>query len=286
VQYLSKPIPTEELRAVVRDAVARNTEAISERLLLDKTLKAGIQALFDVLQPAGPVAFARGARIRTLVGELCRQLQLQSHWEIEVAAMASQLGAVTIPPSVLQKLDKGLPCNVDEQAMVDAMPGVAVRLLRTMPMLGDVVEIVRALAVSNRDPSHKPTLPLVSGAVNVLRTAMDFDTLLSRRLEVENAITVLECRENSSLYVLAALRKSEGPHLNLRSLNRQATECPSSAASPSRTDSTCANSAPTRPSVRSGSGTVPSRAARSTSAKIAARVSAPRLDADPFNPWA
>jgi response regulator RpfG family c-di-GMP phosphodiesterase len=209
-RYLSKPIPTDELRATVREAVARNAQAISERQLLDKTLKASIQALFDVLQLASPVAFARGARIRTLVGELCQQLQLQSHWEIEVAAMASQLGAVTIPPSVLQKLDKGLPCNEDEQAMVDAMPGVAVQLLRTIPMLGDVVEIVRALAVSNRDPSKKPASPLVDEAVNVLRTAMDFDTLMSRGLETENAITVLECRENSSLNVLAALRKSKG----------------------------------------------------------------------------
>jgi response regulator RpfG family c-di-GMP phosphodiesterase len=209
-RYLSKPIPTDELRATVREAVARNEEAISERQVLDKTLKASIQALFDVLQLASPVAFARGARIRALVGELCQQLHLESHWEFEVAAMASQLGAVTIPPSVLQKLDKGLPCNEDEQIMVDAMPGVAVQLLRTIPMLGEVVEIVRALAVSNRDRSKKPASPVVNEALNVLRTAMDFDTLISRGLEVENAITVLECRENSSLHVLAALRKSKG----------------------------------------------------------------------------
>jgi hypothetical protein len=109
VVLVSKPTPTEELRSAVRDAVARNTEATTERHLLDQTLKAGVQALFDVLQLASPVAFARGARIRTLVGELCRQLELQSHWEIEVAAMASQLGAVTITPSVLRKLDRGLP---------------------------------------------------------------------------------------------------------------------------------------------------------------------------------
>ena len=207
-RYLTKPVPTEDLRATVREAVALNDRTIARRELLDKTLKASIQALFDVLQLASPVAFARGARIRTLVAELGQQLQLQSHWEIEVAAMASQLGAVTVPPSVLQKLDKGLPCNEDEQVMVDAMPGVAVQLLRTIPMLGDVVEIVRALAVANRD--KKPASPVVNEAVNVVRTAMDFDTLISRGLELENAITVLECREDSSLHVLAALRKSKG----------------------------------------------------------------------------
>jgi CheY-like chemotaxis protein len=207
-RYLSKPIPTDQLRGVVRDAVARSDRSTAERQLLDKTLKASIQALFDVLQLASPIAFARGARIRGLVADLCQQSQLQSHWEIEVAAMASQLGAVTIPPSVLQKVDKGLPCNEDEQLMVDAMPGVAVQLLRTIPMLGDVVEIVRALAVANRD--EKPASPVVNEAVNVVRTAMDFDTLISRGLEPESAITVLECREDSSLHVLAALRKIKG----------------------------------------------------------------------------
>jgi CheY-like chemotaxis protein len=209
-RYLSKPIPAEELRSTVREAVARNERATADRHLLDKTLKASIEALFDVLQLANPVAFARGARIRALVAELCRQLQLQSHWEIEVAAMASQLGAVTIPPSVLQKLDKGLPCTDEEQLMVDAMPGVAVQLLRTIPLLGDVVGIVRALAVSKPDRGQKPAAPLVGEAVEVVRTAMDFDTLLSRGLEVENAITLLECREDGPLHVLAALRKSKG----------------------------------------------------------------------------
>ena len=51
--------------------------------------------------------------------------------------MASQRGAVTVPPSVLQKLDKGLPCTEDEQFMVDAMPGAAVQLLKNIPMLTD-----------------------------------------------------------------------------------------------------------------------------------------------------
>jgi hypothetical protein len=166
----------------IPEAVERGDRAPAGRQLLDKTFEAGIQAFFDVLQLASPVAFARGARIRALVADLCQQLQVPAQSEIEVAAMAVQLGAVTLPPSVLQKLDKGLPCTEDEQVMVDAMPGVAVQLLGTSPMRGDVVEIVRALAVGNR--GVKPASPIVNQAVDVVRTAMDFDTLLSRGLEL------------------------------------------------------------------------------------------------------
>ena len=205
-RYLAKPVSTDELRGTVQDAVALHGRSTADRQLLDKTLKASLQALFGCLELASPLAFARAGRIRTLVSELCHEMQLDALWEIEVAAMASQLGAVTLPPSVLTKLDKGMPCSEEEQAMVDAMPGVAVQLLRTIPNLEDVVEIVRGLSL---DPQPHPS-PLVEAAVDVVRTAMDYETLESRGLEVESAITVLECRDHSALHVLTALRKVKG----------------------------------------------------------------------------
>lgn len=207
-RYLTKPVQTEELRATVQEAVARHGRSTTERQLLDKTLKSSLQALFGCLELASPAAFARAGRIRTLVADLCAALQLESLWEIEVAAMASQLGAVTIPPSVLQKLDKGLPCTGEEQVMIDAMPGVAVRLLDGIPMLEEVVEIVRGLGPA--PVTATPVSPLIEAAVDVVRTAIDYETLESRGIEVESAIAVLECRDRSALRVLGALREAKG----------------------------------------------------------------------------
>ena len=209
-RYLAKPVNTDELRATVREAVELHGRSTAERHLLDTTLKASIQALFGCLELASPTAFARAGRIRTLVAELCTALQLDALWEIEVAAMASQLGAVTIPPSVLKKLDKGQPCTEDEQAMIDAMPGVAVKLLRGIPNLEDVVEIVRGLSPEGHPSSAKPVSPLIETAIEVVRTAIDYETLESRGLEVESAIAVLESRDHSALHVLAALREIKG----------------------------------------------------------------------------
>ena len=209
-RYLAKPVNTDELRATVREAVELHGRSTAERHLLDTTLKASIQALFGCLELASPTAFARAGRIRTLVAELCTALQLDALWEIEVAAMASQLGAVTVPPSVLKKLDKGQPCTEDEQAMIDAMPGVAVKLLRGIPNLEDVVEIVRGLSPEGRPSSAKPVSPLIEAAIDVVRTAIDYETLESRGLEVESAIAVLESRDHSALHVLAALREIKG----------------------------------------------------------------------------
>jgi CheY-like chemotaxis protein len=213
-RYLAKPVPGEELRAAVQDAVAAHGRSTTQRQLLDKTLKTSMQALFGVLELASPAAFARAGRIRTLVADLCTAMQLEALWEIEVAAMASQLGAVTIPPSVLQKLDKGLPCTDEEQAMIDAMPGVAVQLLKGIPNLEDVLEIVRGIGEMRRNERPaRPHPPLIEAAIDVVRTAIDYETLESRGLEVENAITVLECRDHAAMPVLSALRDLRGVQL-------------------------------------------------------------------------
>lgn len=209
-RYLAKPVKTDDLRATVHDAVELYGRSTTERHLLDTTLKSSIQAVFGCLELASPVAFARAGRIRTRVAELCQAMQLEALWEIEVAAMASQLGAVTIPPSVLAKLDKGLPCTEEEQAMVDAMPGVAVELLKGIPMMEDVLEIVRGLGKDRVKSPARPQSPLIEAAIDVIRTAMDFETLDSRGMEVESAIAVLECRDSSALNVLSALREVNG----------------------------------------------------------------------------
>jgi len=209
-RYLSKPVKSDELRATVHDAVELHGRSTTERHLLDTTLKSSISAVFGCLELASPTAFARAGRIRTRVADLCQIMQLEALWEIEVAAMASQLGAVTIPPSVLAKLDRGLPCTEEEQRMVDAMPGVAVELLKGIPMMEDVLEIVRGLGPQRVTNPDKPQSPLIEAAIDVIRTAMDFETLESRGMEVESAIAVLECREESAMRVLNALREVNG----------------------------------------------------------------------------
>jgi CheY-like chemotaxis protein len=207
-RYLSKPCQTADLRKTLHDAVERHWRATTERELLDKTLRASLQALFGCLELASPAAFARAGRIRSLVAALCLELGLTDLWEIEVAAMASQLGAVTIPTPVLEKLNHGRALSVDEQAMVDAMPDVAVRLLADVPNLHEVVEIVRGLAPER--VVDQAASPLVTTAVKVVRAAIDFETLESRGLGVESAIAVLECRDAGQLHILGALRAVKG----------------------------------------------------------------------------
>ncbi|GAA0799612.1 response regulator [Spirilliplanes yamanashiensis] len=202
-RFVRKPSPTAQLRSIVRQAVERHQQAVVQREVLDKTLKASLQAIFGCLELASPQAFARAGRIRGLVAAVVAELGLGDAWEIEVAAMASQLGTVTLPQGLLQKLDRGLPLTGDEQRMIDGMPGVAVRLLGDVPMLEDVLAIVRGLG-SGRAPHG--AAPRVAVGVDVLRAAVDVETMEGRGVGTASAIAVLERDGRHDVRVLDALR--------------------------------------------------------------------------------
>ncbi|WP_344574318.1 HD domain-containing phosphohydrolase [Actinoplanes palleronii] len=164
--------------------------------------------MFGVLELSNPPAFQRAGRISTLVGELCHILQMDGLWEIEVAAMASQLGAVTVPAATMQKMERGLPLNADEQAAVDNMPRIALRLLGDIPMMEEVLAIVGGLSGAPAGPEGRSAL--VEDAIAVLWTATAYESLQTRGVTDVNAINVIEERHDQYPHVIAALRRLKG----------------------------------------------------------------------------
>ncbi|MDI6100894.1 response regulator [Actinoplanes sp. NEAU-A12] len=207
-RYLPKPASRADICETVKTAIDRHDHAMAERRMLDTTLRASLQALFGILELSSPVGFARAGRIRVLVGELVHEMELDGLWEIEVAAMASQLGAVTVPPEVLKRMEDGAPLSFDEQAMVSAMPGVVLPLINDIPMLEDVVATVRGLA--GEEPPPGGWNALVEGAISVVRAAIEYETAESRTNSPALAIASLTQRGMCAPHVLAALRRLKG----------------------------------------------------------------------------
>jgi CheY-like chemotaxis protein len=210
--FLCKPCPTEDMRHTVREAVGQYHTVLAEREMLERTLQTSMHALFNWMEMVNPRAFARAERIRDLAQALCKELDLPYTWQIEVAAMASQLGAVTLPAKVIERLNRGLPLPENEQKMTHALPEVAVRLLNGIPKLDEVVEIMDALRVSDVRlpdlPASPPTPP--TPAVSVLRAAIEYQALVGRGVTVEGAIAILERSPDQAPAVLEALSRILG----------------------------------------------------------------------------
>lgn len=215
--FLCKPCPSEVMRGTVREAVDQYHTALAEREMLERTLQTSLHALFNWMEMVNPRAFARAERIRDLAQVLCRELDLTFTWQIEVAAMASQLGAVTLPAKVIERLNRGLPLPDDEQKMTHAMPEVAVRLLHGIPKLDEVVEIMDALhATDARRPDRPVAAP--TPAVSVLRAAIGYQALVGRGVTVDGALAILDRSPDQEPTVLDALSRILGGALGSESV--------------------------------------------------------------------
>lgn len=188
-RFLTKPCRADTLIAAVSAAAEQFRLVESERVLLEQTLRGAVSALTDVLTVASPSAFARGVRLRRYVGQVADILAVSDRWDLEVAALISQLGCVSLPASLLDKMRVGAELDPTEQEMVDGLPSAAADFIAEIPRLDSVREILRC---QNADF-------YVSGAeiplgARILRAATDLDWLLTRDMPLGLAIGTLSAR--------------------------------------------------------------------------------------------
>jgi response regulator RpfG family c-di-GMP phosphodiesterase len=193
-RFLTKPCPPEVLLEEIGSAVELNRLVTVERELLSTTLRRTVEALTTTLSLAQPLAFARAVRMARVVNDLAQVLGLDDPWEVEVTAMLAQLGAVTLPSTVLEKLDAGRPLDEDERDMAARVPGISRDLVAAIPRLETVAAAIgwqTARYDGRGSAAGVPTgedLPL---AARMLRLATDFETGLSQRAALQDTINAL-----------------------------------------------------------------------------------------------
>ncbi|HEY0190692.1 MAG TPA: HD domain-containing phosphohydrolase [Kofleriaceae bacterium] len=183
-RFLTKPCPRDTLRGAIDSAVQQHRLIHAEKVLLEQTLRGSVKMLIDVLAIASPAAFGRANQIKTRVLDLARELGLADSWQLEIAALASQLGAIVLPHELAEKLEHKLPLTAAEQDSVARAPAMTEQLLANIPRL----EVVRAmLALHVAPPPRKvatdPTTQLVELGAHLLRIANDLEAVESSRSE-------------------------------------------------------------------------------------------------------
>lgn len=142
-RFLGKPISGTALLSALEDSVRQHRLLTAEKVLLEQTLKGSIQALTEILAMANPAAFGRGTRISHLAEVLAGRLKVDNLWQVEVAAMLSQIGCITLPQDTATRWYGGEDLTPVEQAMVAKLPEMTRSVLGTIPRLEPVLEILR-----------------------------------------------------------------------------------------------------------------------------------------------
>jgi response regulator RpfG family c-di-GMP phosphodiesterase len=206
-RFLLKPCSPAALLEAFAAAVEQRRLVTAERELLEETLRGCLEAMTDVLSLANPTLFGRAQRLRRLARSLADARGLADPWFVEIAAMLSQLGAVTLSEETAERLCHGGKLDLDEQVLVKRLPDVAVGLLRDVPRIEPVVEIIQN---ASRDAGEKAVDGgALSLGAKILRLVTDFDELEVQGVEADAAIAVMRGRgayDPILLEKLAALR--------------------------------------------------------------------------------
>lgn len=227
-RFLTKPCAPAVLQSTVEAAVEQHQLLTTERVLLQQTLHGSIEALVEVLSLANPTSFGWAQGVKRLAGELAEALQLEDKWLIEIAAMFSQLGYVTLPGEVAEKVYFGHELSADEVAMVERVPDVTERLLAHIPRLEVVREILARVA---RDSAPAPVGSL--SPHDPARVGSQVLSLASKYLQLEargdspgTAIALLRSRtgwyDSSMLDALARLRGADSDVDEIREISLRA----------------------------------------------------------------
>jgi CheY-like chemotaxis protein len=198
-RFLTKPCANATLVATIGAAVDQNRLITAERVLLEQTLHGCVKALTDVLAIANPMSFGRALRIKQHVTDLADQINLTDRWQIEVAAMFSQLGLITLPPETAEKVQSGRELSTQEIEMVAKMPVVVEQLLANIPRLEEVREMLHWSRRSFRpiDSSVGPRDAAVRRGGQILRIATDFDVLDARGVSAIDAVGMMRGRSGT-----------------------------------------------------------------------------------------
>jgi hypothetical protein len=125
---------------------------------------------------------------------------LKDRWQLELAALLSQLGAVTVPVDTMSRYLSGSQLSEHERKMIEEHPALAGRLIASIPRLEEVARIVK-----NQQRNAGPmeyTAELDTGDVvgcgsYLLRVAIDFDMLMAQGLSRAQAMMGLQTRQDA-----------------------------------------------------------------------------------------
>jgi response regulator RpfG family c-di-GMP phosphodiesterase len=185
-RFLCKPCAPDVLLTALAAAAEQHRLVTTERVLLRETLQGSIRMLTEVLALASPLAFGRATRAKQVVSQVIGRLGSPDGWAVEVAAMLSQIGCVTLPDGTAEKLYHGRPLDPEERVLIDRLPGLAAQLLGNIPRLGPVRDILR-----DQDKRFDVGGAGIPWGARLLKIVLDWDALEAQGLAIALVLQTL-----------------------------------------------------------------------------------------------
>ncbi|WP_176632536.1 HD domain-containing phosphohydrolase [Desulfolutivibrio sulfoxidireducens] len=202
-RFLTKPCDIGTLIKTLEAALDQYRLITAEKELLRGTLRGSIKVLVEILSLVNPEAFGRSERIKRLAVATAEQLKLKNIWRLELAAMLSQIGCVSIPEEILSKKYSGQKLGPEEEQIYGMHASIAVKLLENIPRMEEITAVIAHQADTYASADDLPV------GARILKVCLDFDDLEQQGLSREQAISTL--RDQQQRYdpnILLAFEKA------------------------------------------------------------------------------
>jgi len=181
-RFLTKPCETTYLITALTSAVEQHRLVMSERELLEGTLRGSLKMLSEVLSLLRPEIYGRVSRIAPYVRPMSRLCADSSPWQTEVAAMLCLMGFIILPEGIISRVERGRALTPEDSVIYQQHAEVAAKLVANIPRMAGVAKSI-AYQEKNFDGTGFPAdtvrgkdLPL---GARILRVLLDFDRLVS-----------------------------------------------------------------------------------------------------------
>jgi response regulator RpfG family c-di-GMP phosphodiesterase len=114
----------------------------AERDLLEHTLAGSVKVLIDVLSLVNPHAFQKTRLLRKWVRQVAERLELANVWELDIAAMLSPIGLITIAPEIYGKIRDGAKLGKVDREIYERAPEIARNLISNIPRMKNLSEMI------------------------------------------------------------------------------------------------------------------------------------------------
>jgi response regulator RpfG family c-di-GMP phosphodiesterase len=192
-RFLAKPCPPDQLRTAIEAGVMQHRLIRAERTILKETLVGCIKALIDVLAITNPVAFGRASRVKRMSMEFAESIGCQDYWQLDAAAMLSQIGYLSLPAPLVDKLYYGETLSPEEKTLAQGVPDVAMTLLENIPRLDPVIQILAALRWTDEQIARLGDGTIGSGT-RILGLVLEYDALITQGHSTDVAVQTLRRR--------------------------------------------------------------------------------------------
>jgi len=166
--------------------------------------------------------------VKRLAMEFADSLGCTDYWQLEASAMLSQIGYLSLPPQLVEKLYYGENLTPEEKTLASGVPEVAMALLENIPRLDPVIQILAGLRWNDEAVARLGDGTIGLG-VRILDLVLEYDTLVTQGHSMDVAVQTL--RRKSQRYT-ENLVEQFGKHLGAGSSRNEARVMPLKAVQP------------------------------------------------------